>query len=512
VHEHPEPIKYQAAARGSTEIPPLSLLGLPGVPRSALHDPESRRMLGRMWPIPTPPAAFQHRRNRLYAALRERPALLAAGEPRARNFPANRYPYRAESTFLYFVGRALPGAALLAEGASSTLFAPAPEPDDALWHGAAGSLDDLARELGIEVRPVSELAARLAPIRDAVATLPPNDDGAAGRLAQLLGRSVEPRSGARLDDGTGDALLAEAIIGLRLVHDEAAAMQLRQAAAATELAHRAGMQATEPGIREAAVCAAMQAEITRAGMTMSYEPIVTVHGEVLHEAAHGNVIGEKDLLLADVGAETPEGWAADVTRVWPAAGRFSPTQRALYEVVLETQTTAIALARPGKRYRDIHDAAARKILEGLLALGIFRGDLDSLFERGAHTLFFPHGVGHLLGLDVHDMEDLGDRAGYAPGRSRRPRFGDRYLRLDRDLLPGMAVTIEPGFYRVPAILEDREMTAPFASELDRDVLAQFADVRGIRIEDDVLVTAGEPEVLTASIPKRIADVEAITAR
>jgi Xaa-Pro aminopeptidase len=268
------------------------------------------------------------------------------------------------------------------------------------------------------------------------------------------------------------------------------------------------MRATKPGLREAEVMAAMVAAIFSSGMAVSYEPIVTVHGEVLHSQTYTNPIRENDLLLADVGAETPEGWAGDVTRTWPASGRFSATQRALYDVVLETQRLAVSMVRPKQSYRAIHEAATRRTLQGLVHLGIFRGDVDGLYERGAAALFLPHGVGHLLGLDVHDMEDLGDRAGYAKGRTRSARFGDRYLRLDRELSPGMAVTIEPGFYNVPGILNDPTLTLAVEKDLDRAKLATFADVRGIRIEDDVVVTNGDPEVLSAAIPKAPADVEA----
>jgi len=195
--------------------------------------------------------------------------------------------------------------------------------------------------------------------------------------------------------------------------------------------------------------------------------------------------------------------------VWPVSGTFSETQRNIYEVVLDAELRSIARCRAGVRYRDIHDGAKRAIVEGLCALGIFRGEVDGLLERGAAALFFPHGIGHLLGMDVHDMEDLGDRAGYAPGRHRSTAFGDCYLRLDRDLTPGMAVTIEPGFYQVPAILGDERYTGALGSDLRRDVLAKYADVRGIRIEDDVLVTSGEPEILTRSAPKQPNEVEGI---
>jgi Xaa-Pro aminopeptidase len=169
------------------------------------------------------------------------------------------------------------------------------------------------------------------------------------------------------------------------------------------------------------------------------------------------------------------------------------------------------MVRPGVRYRDIHLESARILTRGLVDEGILRGDVDNLVERGAHALLFPHGVGHIIGLDVHDMEDLGDLAGYEPGRSRAAQFGLGYLRLDRDLRPGMMVTIEPGFYIVPAILDDPKIAGPFVDDktLDRDALARFEDVRGVRIEDDVLCTEGAPEVLTASIPKATAEVEAV---
>lgn len=463
-----------------------------------------------MWPTDSPVSAFERRRAALARALGKRRAIFAAGSPRARNFPANPHPYRAESHFLYFVGRPIAGAALLFDGERAALFVPRPDPSDALWHGVRPTFADLAEALRLDVRPLDELDAALAAARATVATLPPNDGATASFLSRLLGRPILARSGAKV---TGiDAALADAVIALRLAHDEAAVAQMRQAVAATALAHAAGMRSTRPGVREAAIRAAMEAELVAAGMTTSYGSIVTVHGEVLHNEEHGNLVGEGDLVLADVGGETPEGFAADVTRTWPASGAFSPTQRDAYDVVLAANRAAIAKVRPGVRYRSVHETAARTLVEGLVALGILRGSVDSLVERGAHALFFPHGVGHLLGLDVHDMEDLGDRAGYAPGRERSTRFGDRYLRLDRDLHPGMAVTIEPGFYQVPAILADATIAGPFASELDRARLAQFADVRGIRLEDDVLCRDGEPEVLTAGIPKERDAVEAAMRR
>lgn len=432
------------------------------------------------------------------------PALLVSGFSRPRNFSANRYPFRAESHFLYFVGCALEGAALLIEPSSAVLYAPAPDPEEELWTGPAPTFDELGQAAGLEVRPIEDLQVPADTL-----TVPAQDWEGALFQSELLDRDIDPGGGPELEGAS--VALAEALIELRLQHDAAAVAQLRQAAWATAEAHRAGLSVTRPGLREAAVRAAMEAAFSAWGYAASYNPIVTRHGEVLHATRSDGVLSAGDLLLADVGAETPEGWAGDVTRTWPVSPRFSATQRALYDVVLESQRAAIALVKPGVRYRDVHRAAARSLVNGLVELGIFEGDPGELFELGAAALFFPHGVGHLLGLDVHDMEDLGDRAGYAPGRERSTAPGDRYLRLDRDLLPGMALTIEPGFYQIPHLLNRTEEVGELERFLRRDVLARFSDVRGIRIEDDVLVTENGCEVLTEAIPKAVDAIEAARA-
>lgn len=439
------------------------------------------------------------RRAQLTAHAADNAIIVAAGGLRARNYAGNPYPFRASSHFLFLIGHPLPGAVARLEGDRCEVFVEPPAPDDALWHGETPDLEALARRLGCSVRPKDELAGVMR--GRAHASLPVQDPLAGAELAALLGHAP----GA----GPADPELADAMIAARLSHDDHAQRGLRVAAEATAAAHLAGMAATRPGLREHAVLGAMEAEIRGRGMTTAYSSIVTVHGEVLHNHAHHHELREGDLLLADVGAESPDGWAGDVTRTWPVSGRFSPTQRQLYDVVLRAQRDAIAAVRPGARYRDVHLVACRSLTGGLCDLGILRGDVDELVADGVHALLFPHGVGHLLGLDVHDMEDLGDRAGYAPGRSRSEQFGLSYLRLDRDLVPGMAVTIEPGLYRVPAILADPRLSELAGDRLDRTRLEEYSDVRGIRIEDDVLVTEAGHEVLTAAIPKTADDVEAV---
>ena len=437
------------------------------------------------------------------------PTLIASGMAQSRNFRANEYRFRASSHFLYFVGRSIEGAALLFNDGEVTLFTEPPNPDDALWHGPRPELATLRADLGLDaVKPSVVIDSALQGI-DNIATVPTEDARSAAWLSDKLGRMIAPSAGDALS--APDDALAEALVALRLIHDDAAIAQLRHAAKISAAAHIAGMKATSAGGSEYITMAAMVGHLRENGLDDAYGPIVTVAGEVLHSNAWTNRTRAGDLLLADVGGETAEGWAADITRTWPVSGTFSATQRAIYDVVLDAQHKSLDAAKPGRRYRDVHEAAKRAIVEGLVSLKIFSGDVDGLLERGAAALFFPHGIGHLLGLDVHDMEDLGDRAGYAAGRQRSAAFGDAFLRLDRDLEAGMAVTIEPGFYQVPGILDDPKYTDPIGADLNRSELDKFGDVRGIRIEDDVLITEDGHDILTSDVPKDAAAVEAVMA-
>jgi Xaa-Pro aminopeptidase len=448
-----------------------------------------------------PPTAYpcvdtlRQRRQRLAERL-DFPVVLWAGRPLSRNFPALTYPFRANSHFLYLAGISLPGAAVRLAGDRCTLFWDEPGPGAALWHGPTPSRADLAAAIGATDH--QNLAA-LAPLAEGSATLAVQDAPTAADQLILRG-AIQP---AR------DHALAEAMIALRLTHDASAQAEIRRAAAVSVQAHRAGMAATATAQTEAQVRAAMEQVIQAHNMTCAYNSIVTIQGEVLHNEVYHHGLNPGDLVLADVGAEAESGWASDITRTWPVSGRFSPTQRALYDVVLAAHDACIAQAGPGVEYRDLHLLASEVLAAGLVDLGILRGKPADLVARDAHALFFPHGIGHLLGLDVHDMEDLGDLAGYAPGRQRSDRFGLGYLRLDRPLQAGMAVTIEPGFYQVPGIVQDPAQRDRYADCVNWERLAEFGDVRGIRIEDDVLITAEGCEVLTAALPTAAADIEAL---
>ncbi len=447
------------------------------------------------------PMDIQLLRQRRLALRLPFPVLLWAGGRSPRNFPANQYPFRASSHFLYFTGLGIENAVIHLDAGQLTLFWDEPPGSAALWHGPIAKRETLAQRIGAAAAyPLDELTKPRW--HDETATIGLGDL-VSGALKQqsVMGRAL----GSAMDQQ-----LAKAIVQLRLRQDASAIAEMQQAAAVTVAAHRAGMTATGYAHTEAQIRAAMEQVICAADMTTAYNSIVTIQGEVLHNEHYHHDINPGDLLLADVGAETSGGWAADVTRTWPVGGQFSATQRDLYEVVLEAQTRSITAIKPDIEYQDIHLLACLTLAEGLVDLGILVGNPEDLVQMDAHALFFPHGIGHLLGLDVHDMEDLGDLAGYAEGRTRSDRFGLGYLRLNRPLAAGMVVTIEPGFYQVPALLGDGDRREKYRHQVNWDRLGQFHDVRGIRIEDDILVTATGSQTLTADLAKTPAAIENLT--
>lgn len=448
---------------------------------------------------------YEARRARLLAHLPGRTVLLHNGGIRLRNVTSSGYPFRASSHVLYFAGSYPPGAIVLLGGAGAEVFLERPGIDEAVWDGAGRPWADYETDFGVRMRDRRELAGAIDSLgRANVVTIPSLDPAANAETAKLLGRAPEL-------EGSGRDL-ALAIVETRILQDELALSEIKTAVDATSDAYRAAMSATKPGCSGFDILAQLQSAGTRRGLAPSFSPIVTAEPEVIHSTEIAGRLSAEQMLLVDFGLETASGFCSDVTRTWPVSGAFLPVQKAVYEVVLETQAAGIEHARAGALFGDVHTAACRKAAEGLTALGILRGDRDSLVERGAHTLFFPHGLGHLLGADVHDLEDLGDLAGYADGQARDSRFGWKFLRLNRRLRAGMCITIEPGIYFIPALLDTPAFAAQFEDCLDRTRLAMFREVRGIRIEDDVLVGDGAGEVLTKDIPKSIGAIESAVGK
>ena len=448
------------------------------------------------------PSIHAKRRDHLARAV-DRPILLMGNGERPRNLPMATVSFRQDSTFLYFTGCTLPGASLLMVDGESILFLPEPAEDDALWHGISHTIQEMGSALGFErVQPARTLESATSSLSN-IATVAIPD------LAQT--RRAEAICATRLQFGknNGTDTLIEAIIGLRRTLSPEEIAEIQSTVLVTEEAHREAMRQTHPGVHEREIAAAFHHVIARAGLRPAYDSIVTVHGEILHNFRYTNIAEDGHLLLLDGGAEADTGYATDVTRTWPVSGQFSSRQRNAYEAVLASQLAAIEMVQPGVRYRDVHLKASTVLAEYLVDEGLLYGTPEAAVETGAHALFFPHGVGHLIGLDVHDMENFGDRVAYPRERRRSSQFGTGYLRLDLDLETGMCVTIEPGFYVVPAILHDRKLRARFEKQVNFTKAESWLGFGGIRIEDDVLVTEQGNQVLTGAIPKQISEIEAL---
>ncbi len=457
---------------------------------------------------------YTQRRAKLLKSLDHQAiALIPSYQEMGRNYPANPYlHFRSSSHFLYLLGKNYSNAYLVCiAGEKTRLYMEENTMSDQLWHGLMPSFEELSILHDCQVIAIDRLAEDLKKLGlDRVSTIPSFYPHIREKQSQLLGREI--LSPTQCSDK--DATLCEAMIALRLIHDEYAIEELNTAAQLTKQAHLLGMKKTKINQSTAELYALMLGELQKNGLTSSYPPIITTHGEVLHCHHYKDILRDGDLLLVDFGAETETGWAGDVTRTWPVNGRFDPYQREIYALVLDIQKRAIDMVKPGTEYRKIHEFTGFALAQGLKDIGILQGDsAQSLFEQNAHALFFPHGIGHLIGLDVHDMEDLGDRAGYGKGRIRSKTFGAGYLRLDRTLQEGMAVTIEPGFYQVEALLKNTDFAGQqLKSLVNWERLAQFKSVRGIRIEDDILVGAQGPINLTADIPKDIDQIESIVGQ
>jgi Xaa-Pro aminopeptidase len=307
--------------------------------------------------------------------------------------------------------------------------------------------------------------------------------------------------------------LAHAICEQRSVKSQEEITEIEKSLEIAGLMHVTAMKMARAGVVEREIAGAIEGIALSHGCGTSFPVILSKRGETLHNHFHGNVLQNGDLLLVDAGAESVSFYASDITRTCPIGGKFSQKQREIYETVLAANMSAIEMSRPGVFYRDVHLNAARVIAEGLKSIGLMKGNTEDAVTNGAHALFFPHGLGHMMGLDVHDMENIGEKyVGYDETVSRSTQFGIAYLRMAKKLKPGYVVTDEPGIYFIPALIDQWRAENKFTEFINYDLLESYKDFGGIRIEDDLLITGTGCRVLGKQIPKTVAEVEAITAK
>jgi Xaa-Pro aminopeptidase len=451
---------------------------------------------------------YTDRRAALAARMRKGVILIQGAPSAPRNYPANTYPFRQSSHLLYYAGIDRPDLVLLldSESGEATLYGPPWTTDDMVWCGARPSLEELAAQVGItRVRLLADLGADVSAVTSSgrmLHYLPPYRASMTQQLASLL--EFTP---ACVPDGVSPMLI-EAIAEQRLVKTDEEITQIEAALEVTHAMFCTAMEAARPGLGEADIAGIIQGVALRHDRQQCFLPITTVRGEVLHNEFRPNTLGADDLLCIDAGAESPLYYASDITRTFPVRGTFDERQRGIYQVVLDAQQAAIAATRPGVRYRDVHLLSATVIAEGLTALGLMKGDPAEAVAAGAHAMFYPHGLGHALGVDVHDMEDLGDAVGYGRDLQRSDQFGLNFLRFARALEPGYVMTAEPGIYFIGALIDLWQAEGRHADFIDYAAVAAYRGFGGIRIEDDVLVTAAGSRVLGPPIPRTPAEIEA----
>lgn len=450
---------------------------------------------------------YQIRRQALRQAVTGGAILLISNDEACRNYPDNTYPFRQDSSFLYYAGvRQASLACLILPAGEEWLIGAAEHPDDVVWSGPHPTLDDHAATAGFtRTGDFARLTDLLSGVKDAGGTihyLPPYRGERRELLADLLGVPV-----AAVVSGVSSALVS-AVVAQREIKSPGEVAEIEDALTVSASMYAAAFATARPGLTEAQVAGVIQGVALAADRQQAFGPIVSIHGEVLHNTSYANTLAAGNLLVIDSGAESAGGYASDITRTMPVGGTFTSRQKDIYEVVLAAQETVIKQASPQVSNRELHLAAARVIADGLRQVGLMKGDVDEAVVAGAHALFFPHGLGHMLGLDVHDMEDLGDVVGYAEGDRRSDQFGLCYLRLARQLRPGFVITVEPGCYFIPALIDRWQADRRHAEFIDYDRIAEYRDFGGIRIEDDVLITDDGCRVLGTPIPKAVAEVEA----
>lgn len=446
---------------------------------------------------------FKKRRSALVSKLQEQnitgQIFLPGHEHSPINALANPYYFRQDSTFLYFFGINAPGYAGIIdpETGKSTLYGPEQTIDEVVWEGKEPTLEESNEKVRAEeVKNISDLRADLRNTKNQTHYLPPYRPSQFLLLSKLLEKEVPTaKDGASLP-------LIHAVISLREIKEPEEIREMEKAMAITREIHLRIQQMAQSGNSEREIMGEAIGIARAKGAGLAYSPIISTHGEILHNHHYDHVLKDGDLLLCDVGAESLMSYASDITRTFPVGGRLNAHQQEVYEIVSDAQQKAIDALRPGITFRKIHNLTAVAIAEGLCQIGLMKGDAEEIVAEGAHTLFFPHGLGHMIGLDVHDMESLGeDYVGYGKNHTRSDQFGTKYLRLARELRPGFVVTIEPGIYFIPALIQQWKSRNKYSDMINYNLLDKYLKFGGIRIEDEFLITENGSQLIGEPVPK-----------
>ncbi|MBO7584781.1 MAG: aminopeptidase P family protein [Bacteroidales bacterium] len=449
------------------------------------------------------------RRQKLIKSVKDGILLFLGNSEAPSNYADNQYIFRQDSTWLYYFGIDQPDMAAVidVESGQETIFGNDVDIDDIIWMGPQPLVASRAEEVGVaRTAPLAELdkvvKAALAKGRK-VHFLPPYRYRNMMLLHSLLGIPFD-----RLKTEASVEFI-KAVVEMRLVKEPCEIQQIDIACNLGYAMHMAATQIMKPGMLEQDIVGVMEGVVISGGYMVSFPTILSQNGETLHNHSHHQILTEGRLTVIDAGAEIASHYCSDFTRTLPSGGRFTQQQKEIYTIVSEANNLALGLARPGISYKDVHLAASRLMLQGLKNLGLVRGDVDEAVAAGAAGLFMPHGLGHNMGLDVHDMENLGENyVGYDDTVTRSSQLGLGSLRMARVLKPGNVVTDEPGIYFIPALIDKWKAEGTCKDFIAFDKLEAYRSFGGIRIEDDLLITENGARLLGSKrLPRTVEEVE-----
>ena len=436
--------------------------------------------------------------------------LLTGNNDSPANYPSNVYSFRQDSTFLYYLGLHREGLAAVidVEEGEEWLLGDDIDIDDIVWFGQVDSVADMAAQTGVAksgpMKELTRLVTRALEQGRTVHFLPPYRHDWMIRLMDLTGiHPSQQRDAASLT-------LIKAVVAQRSVKSEGEIAEIERACAIGYEMHTTAMRLCKPGVTEQYIGGVLSGIASGRGCMVSFPSIVTMHGEIMHGNPSPRALESGRLMLCDAGAETNENYCSDNTRTTPISGRFTQRQREIYSIVEDCHDLALSLARPGMKWWDVHFDVCRLMVDRLKEVGLMKGDTEEAVQAGAHAMFMPHGLGHMMGMDVHDMEGLGQiYVGFDDEvRPRLDQFGTNCLRMGRRLQEGFVVTDEPGIYFIPALIDEWKATGHCAEFLNFPLLETYKDFGGIRIEDDLLITREGCRFLGEQrIPYHIKDIE-----
>jgi len=452
------------------------------------------------------------RREELKKKFKSGVLLFPGNDESAMNYPANTYHFRQDSTFLYYFGHDVPNliGIIDIDENKEILFGHEFGIEDITWTGPQPKLAELAERVGINYsEPINNfgkyIKAQIKKNRK-FHYLPMYRGNQLIKLSNFLDIPVK-----RINNRASKKLI-QVVVEQRSIKAPEEVAEIEYSLEIAFAMHTRAMKMAKPGVVERDIAGAIEGIALALGKGVSFPSIVSKNGQTLHNHFYGNILSQGDLLVCDAGAESLLHYASDITRTTPVSGKFSSKQKDIYEIVLTAQKNAINMIRPGVKHKDVHLTAAKIIAAGLSQLGLMKGNLVDAVKAGAHALFFPHGLGHMMGLDVHDMEGLGEAfVGYDDKTKRSNQFGLAYLRLAKELQPGFVFTCEPGIYFIPELIDQWKAKKLHKKFINYDRVEEYRNFGGIRIEDNILVAESGYRVLGRPIPKEAADVEAVAS-